>query len=144
MNTDLLTFKNLEVLDRWAKMPENMYKGTDVRNIWLTENGSSTPTYSDTELREQAACAAYALKKVRNLSAIQTLIWHASTDNDVEGNLNLGLHYRENYTPDPWGRKPAWYVFRAFGTADENAVLDPYKSVVGISDWSEIMHQVVD
>ena len=144
MNTDLLTFKNLEVLDRWATMPENMYKGTDVRNIWLTENGSSTPTYSDTELREQAACAAYALKKVRNLSAIQTLIWHASTDNDVEGNLNLGLHYRENYTPHPWGRKPAWYVFRACGTADENAVLDPYKSVVGISDWSEIMHQVVD
>lgn len=140
MDTELLTFKNLEVLDKWAKMPQNMYKQQKQRDIWLTENGSSTPTYSDTELREQAACAAYALKKVEALSGIQTLIWHASTDNETEGNLNLGLHYRENHPGNPWGRKPAWYVFQAFGTEREREVLDQYLPIIGVSDWNNILH----
>ena len=144
MNTELVTFKNLEVLDKWAKTPENMYKGKIQRDVWLTENGSSTPTYSEKELSEQAACAAYALKKVEKLSAIQTLIWHASSDNDVEGNLNLGLHYRENDPKNPWGRKPAWYVFQAFETAREREVLDQYLPVVGVKSWDDIMHQVND
>ena len=63
MNTHLLTFKNLEVLDKWMKMPVNKYKGTKQRDCWLTENGSSTPNYTDEELQLQAACAAYALNK---------------------------------------------------------------------------------
>ncbi len=144
MNTEYITFKNLEVLDKWAKTSANMYKGTKMRDVWLTENGSSTPTYSETELTEQAACAAYAYKKVNKLSAIQTLIWHASTDNDVEGNLNLGLHYRENYAPDPWGRKPAWYAIQAIGTTRESQVIDRYLPIIGVSNWDEIMHQVND
>lgn len=144
MNTRLLTFKNLEVLDKWSKMPANMYKGMTPRDIWLTENGSSTPTYTEQSLKEQAACAAYALKKVEKLSGIQTLIWHALTDNDVEGNLNLGLHYRQNDPTNPWGKKPSWYVYQAYGTANERAVLDQYLSVIGVKDWSEIIHNVTD
>lgn len=145
MNTHLLTFKNLEVLDKWMKMPVNKYKGTKQRDCWLTENGSSTPNYTDEELQLQAACAAYALNKVKRLSGIQTLIWHAISDNDVEGNLNLGLHYRRN---DPkygeWGRKPSWYVYQAFGTVKESEVLDPYLKYVGVNNWDEIMHDVTD
>lgn len=145
MNTRLLTFKNLEVLDKWIKMPANKYKGTKQRDCWLTENGSSTPNYTDEELQLQAACAAYALNKVKRLSGIQTLIWHAISDNDVEGNLNLGLHYRRN---DPkygeWGKKPSWYVYQAFGTTKESEVLDPYLKYVGVNNWDEIMHDVTD
>lgn len=144
MNTRLVTFKNLEVLDKWAKTPANMYKGMTLRDIWLTENGSSTPTYSQESLRDQAACAAYALKKVEQLSGIQTLIWHSLSDNDVEGNLNLGLHYRKNDPTDPWGKKPSWYVYQAYGTANESAVFDLYLPVVGVSTWSEIIHPVTD
>ena len=127
------------------KMPVNKYKGTKQRDCWLTENGSSTPNYTDEELQLQAACAAYALNKVKRLSGIQTLIWHAISDNDVEGNLNLGLHYRRN---DPkygeWGRKPSWYVYQAFGTVKESEVLDPYLKYVGVNNWDEIMHDVTD
>lgn len=144
MNTRMLTFKNLEVLDKWAKTPANMYKGAKQRNIWLTENGSSTSTYTEQSLKEQAACAAYALKKVEQLSGIQTLIWHALTDNDVEGNLNLGLHYRKDHPGDPWGKKPSWYVYQAYGTANESKVLDQYLPVIGVSKWEDIIHSVSD
>ena len=82
---------------------------------------------------------------MKRLSGIQTLIWHAISDNDVEGNLNLGLHYRRN---DPkygeWGRKPSWYVYQAFGTVKESEVLDPYLKYVGVNNWDEIMHDVTD
>ena len=142
MDTELVTFRNLEVLDKWAKTPANMYKQQKRRDIWLTENGSGTPTYSEKELTEQAACAAYALKKIKALDGIQTLIWHANADNAVEGSLNLGLHYRHDDPDRPWGRKPAWYVFQAFGTEHESEVLDQYLPVIGVSQWSEIMHQV--
>ena len=62
----------------------------------------------------------------------------------MEGNLNLGLHYRENYAPDPWGRKPAWYAIQAIGTTRESQVIDRYLPIIGVSNWDEIMHQVND
>lgn len=144
MNTRLVTFKNLEVLDKWSRIPANMYKGVKSRDIWLTENGGSSRSHTAQELKEQAACAAYALKKVEQLPGIQTLIWHALQDSAVEGNLNLGLHYAKDYANDPWGKKPSWYVYQAYGTANESAVLDQYLSVIGVSKWSDIIHQVTD
>lgn len=144
MNTRLVTFKNLEVLDKWSSTPANMYKGIAQRDIWLTENGSSSRSHTAQELKEQAACAAYALKKVEQLPGIQTLIWHALQDSAVEGNLNLGLHYAKDYANDPWGKKPSWYVYQAYGTANESAVLDQYLPVIGVSKWSDIIHQVTD
>ena len=110
----------------------------------MTENGSSTSTYTEQSLKEQAACAAYALKKVEQLSGIQTVIWHALTDNNVEGNLNLGLHYRKDHPGDPWGKKPSWYVYQAYGTANESKVLDQYLPVIGVSKWEDIIHSVSD
>lgn len=145
MNTKLLTLKNLEVLDKWLKMAGNRYKGSEIRCCWLTEQGASTPRYTVDELNNQAACAAYALNKVRRLSAIETLIWHAIADNDVEGTLNLGLHYGKFDTKHgSYAPKPSWYVYQAFGTPNESAVLDPYKRLIGIDDWDDIIHPVND
>lgn len=145
MNTKLLTLKNLEVLDKWLSMSANKYKGSEVRCCWLTEQGASTSHYTVDELNNQAACAAYALQKVRRLPNIETLIWHAIADNDVEGNLNLGLHYSKFDTEHgSYAPKPSWYVYQAFGTPNESAVLDPYKGLIGISDWDEIIHPVND
>lgn len=145
MNTELLTMKNLEVLDKWLKTPVNMYQGNKIRCCWLTEQGASTPNYTVTELNNQAACAAYALNKVKRLSAIETLIWHAIADNDTEGSLNLGLHYRQqDIEHGSFAPKPSWYVYQAFGTPNEATILDPYKRLIGITDWDEIIHQVND
>lgn len=144
MDTRLVTLKNLEVLDKWLCTPKNMYKGK-TRICWLTEQGGSTPNYTVSELNNQAACAAYALNKVKRIASIETLIWHAIADNDAEGSLNLGLHYRANdIEHGSYGCKPSWYVYQAFGTPNEAAILDPYKRIIGISDWDEIIHPVND
>ncbi len=95
--------------------------------------------------RRRVPAAAYALNKVRRLSAIETLIWHAIADNDVEGTLNLGLHYGKFDTqPGSYAPQPSWYVYQAFGTPNESAVLDPYKRLIGIDDWDDIIHPVND
>ena len=43
----------------------------------------------------------------------------------------------ENNTP-----KPAWYVWQAAGTANEDNVFNQYLSVIGVSSWDQIHHGV--
>ena len=105
----------------------------------MDENMSQAARHA---LRNTQVSRSTVSKKIKALDGIQTLIWHANADNAVEGSLNLGLHYRHDDPDRPWGRKPAWYVFQAFGTEHESEVLDQYLPVIGVSQWSEIMHQV--
>ena len=67
MNTQFVTFRNLEVLNRWALTGENMYKGKIKRSIWLSEAGINSRSYSEESLKEQAAGFAYAWKKLTNI-----------------------------------------------------------------------------
>lgn len=121
LNTKRLTFKNLEVLDHWAGITDNMYNGQTVRDIWLTENGGTSGSNTEQEQLLQAACAAFALKKVEHLPNIDALIWHALKDNEVEGGLNLGLLDINNV------KKPSYYVYSAAYTENEDAVFSKYK-----------------
>ncbi|GHT44203.1 hypothetical protein AGMMS49965_19440 [Bacteroidia bacterium] len=134
MNTKLLTFKNLEVVDKWAKTPANQYLGTVKRSVWLSENGTNSPSYSDKDLEEQAAGCAYAWKKLNALSGIDCIVWNNWADNPAEFGLRLGLR---NFDFEP---KSAWYVYKAADTPEEDAVFEPYKAVIGISDWNIIQN----
>lgn len=69
MDTKYITFKNLEVLNKWALSKENKYKGTVKRSVWLSEAGVNSPTYSDEDFQKQAAGFAYAWKKINALEA---------------------------------------------------------------------------
>lgn len=71
MNTQFVTFKNLEVLNKWALDKENKYKGIIKRSVWLSEAGVNSRGYSDEELQKQAAGVAYAWKKVNALEGIE-------------------------------------------------------------------------
>ena len=90
MNTQFVTFKNLEVLNKWALDKENKYKGVIKRSVWLSEAGVNSRGYSDEELQKQAAGVAYAWKKVNALEGIDAWQWHNWFDNQVEG-AYLGL-----------------------------------------------------
>ena len=142
MNSPLVTFKNLEVLDNWIKQSSNKYKGTIKRTLWLSENGTNSPTYSDKDLKEQAAGFAYTWKKLKTLDGIDAFQWHNWIDNRLEDGLRIGLRRFPDDTTDPGGRKPVWYVYQAAGTDQEDAVFEPYKSIIGISNWSEVIHTV--
>ena len=138
-STPCVTFYNLEVLQDWAYLSENLYQGTKKRLIYLCEQGVNSPDYSDTSLNNQAAGVAYAWKKVENLDAIDGFLYYAWTDNTGDGSLRLGLR-KFNDTTYKQERKPSWYVWQAAGTSNEESVFAPYLSVCGLTDWNQVMH----
>ena len=141
MDSPYVTFKNLEVIDKWIRMKENLYKGETKRLLFFSEQGTNSPSYSESDLTLQAAGGAWAWKKASALEGVDAIQWHNWADNKSEFGLRIGLRSFDdagfaNLTP-----KPVWYVWKAGGTDQEDAVFEPYKSVIGISDWSEIMHE---
>ena len=140
-NTQLITFANLEVLNAWIKLPEVLYKGKIKRTLWLSENGTNSKTYSEQDLKEQAAGFAYTWKKMEKLNGIDGFQWHNWFDSRGEGGLRIGLRRFPDDAQDPGGAKPVWYAFKAADTKNENAVFDPYKEVIGIKDWKEVQFQ---
>lgn len=139
INSPLVTFKNLEVIDHWVKQPENRYKGSLKRTLWLSENGTNSRTYKSKDLMEQAAGFAYAWKKLSRLEGIDAIQWHNWIDNRSEFGLRIGLRRFPDDSTDPGGPKPVWHAYKAAGTENEDAVFDQYKPVIGINDWNEIM-----
>ena len=142
MNSPMVTFKNLEVLDKWVKMPKNRYEGARKRSVWLSENGTNSRSYSEQDLAEQAAGFAYAWKKMKNLDGIDGFQWHNWMDARGEFGLRIGLRKYPDDETDPAGKKPVWYLYQAADTPREDEVFEPYKSMIGINDWSEIMEEV--
>ena len=39
------------------------------------------------------------------------------------------------------GRKPAWFVFQAFGTDREDEVFEFAKDIIGIDDWDQVIYK---
>ncbi len=141
LDSKYLTFKNLEVIDKWIKMPGHFYKGQK-RLLFLSENGTNSPSYSEEDLRDQAAGACWAWKKVEALDGIDAIQWHAWIDNRGEFGLKIGLRRYPDDETEPGGVKPVWKVWKAAGTPAEDEVFAPYLGVMGLSDWQEIFHPV--
>ena len=139
--TPLITFANLEVLSAWIKLPEVLYKGKIKRTLWLSENGTNSPTYSEQDLKEQAAGFAFTWKKLEVLDGIDGFQWHNWFDDRGEGGLRIGLRRFPDDETNPGGTKPVWDVYKAADTKNENAVFDQYKEIIGITDWKEVQHK---
>ncbi|HHU25910.1 MAG TPA: hypothetical protein GXZ56_04735 [Bacteroidales bacterium] len=140
--SQLVTFKNLEVIDHWIKQPANQYLGATKRTLWLSENGTNSRTYGEQDLKEQAAGFAYAWKKLSKLDGIDGIQWHNWIDNRHEFGLRIGLRKFPDDESDPGGAKPVWHAYKAADTDEEDAVFDQYKTLIGITNWSEIMKTI--
>lgn len=136
MDTKFVTFKNLEVLSKWALARENKYKGLIKRSVWLSEAGVNSPTYSVEDFQKQAASLAYAWKKINALEGIDGLQWHAWFDHPDEGAC-LGLRKYMNPTHNGEA-KPVWHVYQKAGTDEEDEYFEQFLPVIGISDWNII------
>lgn len=142
MDSKYITFKNLEVLDAWIKQKANLYKGTTKRLLFLSEQGTNSPSYSESDLALQAAGGSWAWKKVSKLDGIDAIQWHNWADNKAEGGLRIGLRTFDEGSVQSMTPKPVWYVWKAAGTAEEDTVLDQYKTTLGITDWTSILKTV--
>jgi hypothetical protein len=139
-NSPLITFANLEVLNAWIQLPEVLYKGKTKRTLWLSENGTNSKTYSEQDLREQAAGFAFTWKKMKGLDGIDGFQWHNWFDNRNEGGLRIGLRRFPDDETNPGGAKPVWYVFQSADTPHEDKVFDQYKELIGIEEWKEVQY----
>lgn len=142
LNSKYVTFKNLEVIDAWIRQKENFYKGKTKRVLFLSEQGTNSPSYSESDLTLQAAGGAWAWKKVSKLDGIDAIQWHNWADNKAEGGLRIGLRTFAEGSVSNLTPKPVWYVWKAAGTAEEDTVFDQYKTTLGISDWDSILNTV--
>lgn len=142
LKSKYVTFKNLEVIDAWIRQKENFYKGKTKRVLFLSEQGTNSPSYSESDLALQAAGGAWAWKKVSKLDGIDAIQWHNWADNKAEGGLRIGLRTFAEGSVSNLTPKPVWYVWKAAGTAEEDSVFDQYKTTLGISDWDSILNTV--
>ena len=141
MNTPYITFKNIEVLDAWTRQPETFYRGQKTRSIFLSEQGFNSESYSPQALADQAAGLAYAWKKIEPLDSIEAMQYHNWIDNRGEGGLRIGLRKFPDEPGAPLGKKPIWSLYQKLGTPEEDAACEPYKRIVGVSDWKEVQHK---
>jgi hypothetical protein len=139
-NTPLITFKNIEVINAWIKLPEVLYQGKQKRTLWLSENGTNSKSYSEQDLKEQAAGFAYTWKKLKTLDGIDGFQWHNWFDSRGEGGLRIGLRRFPDDEEDPGGRKPVWFVYQAADAENEDEVFDPYKELIGIAEWDQLIY----
>jgi hypothetical protein len=145
-DTPMITPKNLEMIDAYVRQKEVLYNGKKVRTILLSENGFSSNGARNANANEttQAAALAYFWKKTNNrLPSIENIQLHRWVDNPNEAGLLFGLWTVLEGTFDGFDqKKEGWHVWEAAGTSRENAVFDPYKSVIGIDSWNEIYQDV--
>ena len=138
-----MTFKNLEVLDKWIKKKETFYNGQK-RTLLLSEQNPNSLDYSEVSLQEQAAGLAYALKKVNGLDGIDAYIAHGWIDAHYEGGLKIGLRKYPDDKIDPYGCKPAWFIFRDWGTSHEDETFEFAKKIIDITSWDQIFQTIKD
>ncbi len=138
--TPYLTYRNIEVLDAWARQTHVAYRG-EPREIQLSEQGVNSPNYSEKTLAEQAAGMAYAWKKIEPLQTITAFQYHLWADDHSEGGLRLGLRKFGDDPEDPHGIKPIWHLYKAIGTDAEEEAFRFAKEIIGIRDWSEVPHR---
>lgn len=140
-DTPQIAFKNLEVLDAWIKQPRALYQGKIKRTVFLSEQNPNSKDYSEEALREQAAGMAYAMKKLEACDGIDAYQMHGWFDQRAEGGLRIGVRRFMDDETDPGGRKPAWFVFQAFGTDREDEVFEFAKDIIGIDDWDQVIYK---
>ncbi len=79
---------------------------------------------------------------MKHLDGIDAFQWHNWMDAHGEFGLLIGLCKFPDDETDPAGKKPVWYLYQAADTPREDKVFDQYKPIIGINDWSEVLHKV--
>ncbi len=139
--TQMITFKNVEVIDAWVSQPHTFFRGKDIRLLYLSEQGPNSRDYSEQALLDQAASMAYVWKKMKPLKNVKVFHYQSWRDYRFDGGLRLGLRRYPDDEDKPLGRKPVWCVFRCMGTDEEDKCFEFAKPIIGIGNWSEVEYR---
>ena len=134
MDTDIVNFKNFEVLPAYLAREEFLYNGQE-RHIILTEEGLNTR--EDCPYTGDQSKYAYVLAylKLRKLPTVDIFQYYPYMDNPWEFGLALGLRefgsYTETMDQIPGAVKPVWDAIRAMDTPDEPAMVEAARQYIG-------------
>ncbi|HSJ01943.1 MAG TPA: DUF5722 domain-containing protein [Verrucomicrobium sp.] len=132
-----ITFKNLEVADRYMHRGELLWQGQP-RRIILSEQGLHCADTPDGELL-QAAGFAYVWEKVQRQAGIDALIWHRHVDHTQEGGLKLGLwSTRPGTISEPGNKRRFYELFQKAGTPAWEEAAQFALPVVGLASWNDL------
>jgi hypothetical protein len=139
----VVTFRNLEVLVDFLGRDEMRWQGAP-RRVILSEQGFHADRGRAGELN-QAAAYALAYHKVEQMPQIDAFILHRHVDHAHEGGLRLGLWTNQRGTvATPDRKRPIYDVFRAAGTADQEAAFAFALPIVGAATWDEALANLKD
>ncbi|MBE5791122.1 MAG: hypothetical protein E7322_03075 [Clostridiales bacterium] len=131
--TRLITYKNMEVLEKYLAKPNLLYKGVQ-RRILFSEQGFNSGSGPLSALMKKQAAAGYVLSfmKARNMKTVDMITHHSTIDNPHEFGLNLGIYEYDENAPYHKGKaKPIENMVRAMDTPYEGAAVEYAKQVIG-------------
>ena len=131
--TRLITYRNMEVLEKYLAQPQFLYNG-DQRRILFSEQGFNSGSGPLSSLMKKQAAAGYVLSfmKARNMKTVDMMTHHSTIDNPHEFGLNLGIYEYDENAPHHKGKaKPIENMVRAMDTPYEGAAIEYAKQVIG-------------
>lgn len=141
----VVNFKNLHVLTDYFQQAHIRTAGGQVRHIILSEEGFTSDSISRGKVYDiQAAAFAYAYYLVDNNPYIDAFILNRQVDaiTEVETSCAFGLWTVDMSRPDKVIAvmpKNIYQVFKHIDTRKSLRYSEFAKSIVGISDWSEVI-----
>ena len=141
----VVNFKNLHVLTDYFQQAHMRTAGGRVRHIILSEEGFTSDSISRGKVYDiQAAAFAYAYYLVDNNPYIDAFILNRQVDaiTEVETSCAFGLWTVDMSRPDKVIAvmpKNIYQVFKHIDTRKSLRYSEFAKSIVGISDWSEVI-----
>lgn len=130
-DTSMVSMANIEVVTDYMEQEEFLTEDGEVRSVILSELG-----YTSLKGEEvQAAALVYAYKKAEANPHIDSILFSRQTDavEEVAQGLALGLNHVDG------SRKYAYNVYKYMDTEQQAEYTDFAKSIIGISDWSQIL-----
>ncbi|MBR3691669.1 MAG: hypothetical protein IKL89_03090 [Clostridia bacterium] len=133
LDTQKITFKNMEVLEAFLSQPEYLYRG-QLRRVIFSEQGFNSRSGDLQQLTEKQAAAGYVLAymKARNMQCVDMFTHHACVDNPHEFGLNLGIFRYDPTAPEGVGEpKPIFDSLMAMDTPKEAEAVAGARAFIG-------------
>lgn len=135
----IVDFVNLHVVTDYMQSPGLLDTNGKVRTIFLTEEGFSSVTGSGDMATQQAAAIAYSYYIAANNPYIKAYILSRQEDHEEELKSGLAVGLSVKYEDGKRVDKPAKEVFRLIDTEQSKAVSEFAKTVVGVTEWEELI-----
>lgn len=133
VDTAMVNMANVHVVTDYLCREDNLMDNGEPRHVLLSEQGFTSSSGGEAV---QAAAIAYAYFIVEANSHINGFLLNRETDSPVE--VAQGLAF--GITTSGGGRKMAYNVYKKIDTPEGKSVAEFAKSIIGISDWSSVVH----